>query len=315
MPDRCWAKPITAVIEPSETCSLNCRFCPTGRRRKEREPVLMSPKTFKLAAEPLVDCLYEAYLYNWGEPFDNPTIWEYIKFMSDRKVKTIVSTNLNLPGKGDVESIIKSGLDTLIVSIDGTTEETYRLYRSGGDFGRTMETLKSIIKEKRINNLKRPFIIWQFVVFSHNEHQIDEAIDLAKQIGVDQITFLPTSPHMEKEIFNTEQQRISEVTGILPKDERFHLYTGSRGEGKLRRRSDCTMLWDGITIRTDGGVAPCCSSYFARYDFGNVHNEHILEIWNNQKYQESRRTQRTTGRYKSNTVCNICNQNNPQIWY
>ena len=84
----------------------------------------------------------------------------------------------------DINKLLQSSLDTLILSIDGITQETYSKYRRGGDFNKVMNNLKEIIRRKKLFKKKNPKIIWQFLCMRHNEHEIPGLKKLTKRLGI-----------------------------------------------------------------------------------------------------------------------------------
>ena len=89
---RPWAWPTHLQVEPSSLCNLRCAFCPvtTGLQRPTG---LMDLGVFKKALTELGDYLLLINLWNWGEPFLNPAVYDMIAFARQRGVKVISSTN------------------------------------------------------------------------------------------------------------------------------------------------------------------------------------------------------------------------------
>ena len=112
-----------------------------------------------------------------------------VRYASDKKIYTATSTNAHFLTKENAEKTVQSGLDRLIISIDGTTQEVYENYRIGGKLEKVLEGTKNIIQAKKRLKVSKPHIIFQFLVVRPNEHQIQEAKELAKKLGVDEIKF------------------------------------------------------------------------------------------------------------------------------
>ena len=125
--------------------------------------------------------------YFQGEPYLNPDFLEMVKYASSKKIYTATSTNAHYLNDANAKRTVESGLDRLIISIDGTTQDTYQQYRVGGHLQKVLEGAKNIVKWKKELKSKTPFIIFQFLVVRHNEHQIEEVKRFAKEIGVDQV--------------------------------------------------------------------------------------------------------------------------------
>jgi MoaA/NifB/PqqE/SkfB family radical SAM enzyme len=95
-------------------------------------------------------------LYSWGEPFQNQRIHEYIAYAHKQKIATIISSNLNKPLTLEMaEQVIKSGLDVMIVSLDGVTQDVYEVYRVTGHLDRVLDNLKLLDEKKRSGAQKR----------------------------------------------------------------------------------------------------------------------------------------------------------------
>ena len=125
---------------------------------------------------------------NWGEPFLNPELSKLIKYAKGYNVDTKVDSNLNILDEKCAEDIILSGLDKIIVSIDGASAETYSKYRVGGDFNTAINNLKLLIRKKKELARTNPYICWQFLVFRHNEHEIEQVKKLGQDLGVDNVS-------------------------------------------------------------------------------------------------------------------------------
>ena len=95
-----------------------------------------------------------------------------------------MSTNLNKPLSPQMaEDIIKSGLDVMIVSLDGVTQEVYEKYRVGGRLDRVLDNVKLLVQKKKELGSSTPHMEWQFIVMQQNEHQMEEAQQLAADFG------------------------------------------------------------------------------------------------------------------------------------
>lgn len=309
LPERAFARPVKMIIEPSGRCNLNCPLCPTGRRLDGRKETNLGIEIFKKAVDPLIPYLYEIYLYNWGEPLLNPRLFEMVRYCSQRRIRTVVSTNLTLFESRMMSPLMDSGLDTLIVSLDGASSGSYSQYRRRGNFGKACQSLKAIAAEKTKRGAKFPRLVWQFIVFRHNESEIPQAIAMAKQLGIDEIKFIASFAKMETLAYKAADKKQEELKNFLPRDNRYHLYNSNKDA--TRKAASCPFLWNQIAVRADGGVAPCCGSYHKDDDFGSLPNNDIMAVWNNEKYQQARKTLRTGGWFRSHTICDQCIINDP----
>src|SRR5439155_7274651 len=119
------------------------------------------------------ELLYLVFYFQ-GEPYLNPDFLDMVKYASSKKIYTATSTNAHYLNDETAKRTIESGLDRLIISIDGTTQEVYQQYRVGGRLNKVLEGTKNIVKWKKELRSKTPFIIFQFLVVKPNEHQIED---------------------------------------------------------------------------------------------------------------------------------------------
>jgi MoaA/NifB/PqqE/SkfB family radical SAM enzyme len=139
--------------------------------------------------EELSPKLTTVIFYFQGEPFISKDVYELINFASQKKVFSITSSNGHYFTQENIQKIIKSGLDKLIISMDGTTQEVYEKYRANGSLDKVIEGTEFLVSEKQITKSKLPKLELQFLVTAENEHQINDAKKLAKELKVDQINF------------------------------------------------------------------------------------------------------------------------------
>src|SRR4030095_11393375 len=182
-----WGYPISISFEPTTSCNLRCPECPSGLRAFTRPTGMLQKDFFSETIDQLHKELLYLVFYFQGEPYLNPRFLEMVQYASSKKIYTATSTNAHYLNDANARKTVESGLDRLIISIDGTTQETYQQYRVGGNLDRVLEGAANIVKWKKELKSQTPFIIFQFLVVRHNEHQIEEVQRMAKEIGVDQV--------------------------------------------------------------------------------------------------------------------------------
>jgi MoaA/NifB/PqqE/SkfB family radical SAM enzyme len=184
-----WGMPISISFEPTTSCNLRCPECPSGLRAFSRPTGMLRKDFFTETIDQLSKDLTYLVFYFQGEPYLNPDFLNMVAYASSKKIYTATSTNAHYLNEEKAKRTVESGLDRLIISIDGTTQETYQQYRVGGRLDKVLEGAKNMVKWKKEMRSKTPFIVFQFLVVRHNEHQIEEIKALAKEIGVDDIWF------------------------------------------------------------------------------------------------------------------------------
>src|SRR5215510_636848 len=179
--------PISISFEPTTSCNLRCPECPSGLRSFTRPTGMLSSSLFKSVIDQLAPTLSYLTFYFQGEPFLHPDFLEMVRYASEKGIYTATSTNAHFFKDETSKATIESSLDRLIISIDGTSQDTYQSYRVGGSLEKVIEGTRNILKWKKELNLKTPRVIFQFLVVRQNEQQIPEVYKLADELGVDQV--------------------------------------------------------------------------------------------------------------------------------
>src|SRR5882672_1862082 len=149
--------PVQAYIEPTLFCNLRCPACPTGLQLGLRPSATIKWDLFKSAIDELGDYVFSLYMYNWGEPLLHRQTPEMIQYAKTKDMNIVMSTNLSLKLSDEyIERLVQSGLDRLVVSLDGTTAETYSKYRLRGDFQLVCENMLRIQAVKKKLGLQKP---------------------------------------------------------------------------------------------------------------------------------------------------------------
>ena len=278
-----WGYPYEWEVDTTNICQLKCPLCHTGLGTVNRDKGVMHFDTFAKTIDEVKDHCIWLSLYSWGEPFLNRDIDRFVSYAHKSNIATIISSNLNKPLTPEMaERLIRSGLDVLIISLDGTTQDVYEVYRVAGHLDRVLDNIRLLTKKRAELGSTTPFLEWQFIVMRQNEHQVEEARQVAQELGVDAITFKPVDfPHGEENLEVAKQWLPkAELQARLAADPFRKPYQ----EGGTR----CWRLWRSAVVNWDGGYAPCCYLTDAADDFGNVTHQSVKKIWNNHLYRTAR---------------------------
>lgn len=299
--------PFSLGIETGNICNLKCPLCPTGREDANMNKGFMKFELFKQIIDQLKDNLLSINLYSWGEPLLNPDLIAMIKYAKEinKNIKIVTSTNLNIRDDKLLQDLIKSEIGEIIVSCDGATPETYAKYRVGGDFNLVMQNIKLLLSFKKEINSKTD-IVWNFLVFKHNEHEIEKAKKLARSIGVP-LRIAKMRTYMREEILKPHKDSIKKYKDWIPDKAEYSAYDKETGSTKKVIKT-CRKPWQEISINWDGKVFPCCAVYGDEYSFADIKENDIKHIWNNPIYIEARR-QIIDKKRKVTTICGICRNN------
>jgi radical SAM protein with 4Fe4S-binding SPASM domain len=303
---RLYYYPARITIESGNVCNLRCPLCPTGQRDVSAKKGFLSFSDFKRFIDEVGKNLLLIRLYNWGEPLLNKDFVKMVEYANSKKIAVKISTNLSLPIEDtQAEALIKANLQKIYVSCDGASNSTYSVYHIDGDYGKVISNMRLLLEKKK--QLKNHYteIVWLFHVFSHNEHEIEKARAMAKDIGI-KLTINKMRTDMGKEIFETADKSIERDSKWLPANPEYNVFDVV--EKKPKNRFSCDLLWSETVINWDGSILPCCSVYSETHSFGNIKEDSFKSIWNNEKYISARKE--VLGR-KNNikTVCHICKAN------
>jgi radical SAM protein with 4Fe4S-binding SPASM domain len=272
--------PISISFEPTTSCNLRCPECPSGLRAFTRETGMLDPEFFKRTIDELYkDVLYLTFYFQ-GEPFLHPQFSEMVKYASEKKIYTATSTNAHFLDDEKAKKIVESGLDRLIISIDGTTQETYEQYRIGGSLEKVFAGTKNVVQWKRQLKSKTPHLIFQFLVVRHNESQVDELNKLAEDIGVNEIAFKTAQVY--------EYEHGNDLIPLNEKYSRYKKNADGRWSIKNKLLNHCWKMWHSCVITWDGKIVPCCFDKDASHVMGSLQQKSFSEIWNGESYRNFR---------------------------
>ncbi|MCE3283364.1 MAG: radical protein [Chitinophagaceae bacterium] len=294
-----WGYPITVSFEPTTSCNLRCPECPSGLREFTRPTGMLKKDFFRDTIDEIHKELLYLIFYFQGEPFLNRDFLEMVKYAHDKGIYTATSTNAHYLDDETARKTVESGLDRLIISIDGTSQDVYQQYRVGGKLDKVLEGARNIVKWKKELKSKTPFVFFQFLVVKHNEHQIAEVKALAKEIGVDQVRFKTA------QVYDFE----NDPHQLIPTIDKYSRYKKDKS-GKMQSKSGlgnhCWKLWHANVITWDGLVVPCCFDKDAMHQLGNLKTQSFKETWNNANYKQFRRELMTSR--KNIDICANCSE-------
>jgi radical SAM protein with 4Fe4S-binding SPASM domain len=298
-----WGLPIALSLEPTTSCNLRCPECPSGLRSFTRPTGMLTNDVFKKTIDELHRSLLYLIFYFQGEPYLNPRFLEMVKYASSKGLYTATSTNAHYLNDENARKTVESGLDRIIISIDGTTQEVYQQYRVGGKLDKVLEGTRNLIKWKRELKSSTPHVIFQFLVVRPNEHQIEEVKKLAKEMGVDEVG-LKTA-----QIYDYEHG-----SNLIPTIDYYSRYQNN-GDGtwsfKNKLLDHCWKMWHSCVITWDGLVVPCCFDKDAEYRMGDLKQQTFKELWQSGPYRNFR-TQLLKGR-EHIEMCRNCSEGT-QVW-
>lgn len=245
------AFPTEVVLELTNHCNLKCITCP--------HPIMVRPKGFmdlELAKKIIETCSSWAELIDFdmfGESQMHPHFFEIVQFAKNKKIKTLLNTNLTWQSEEQLQALAKNGPDLLVVSVDGATKKNYESIRIGGDWQKLMKNIDYLVSCNPCSH-----IVIQMVVSTLNLNQIKKFKTMWKSKN---ISF-----------------RLHPYEVLLPGKNDILIMKKSE-----RPKSHCIMPWRKFVIAWDGSVVPCCADFDKSYVLGDMNFESITEVWNGKK--------------------------------
>lgn len=292
-----WGRPAILTIEPTNICNLRCPLCTTGNNEMLRPNGKMSLDTFGNILDKMGDDIFFLLLYHQGEPYINKHFLEFVRLAKAKNIYCTTSTNAHYFDDETIRATIDSGLDSMIVSLDGVTQESYETYRVKGNLDKVVSGLRRFMEIKQQRKSRTPLIALQFLVMKHNERELPFIKKLAKELGVDRL------------LIKTIEVRTAEEARLwLPANERFRRYQFDEQNLRVKNseKKSCPRPWLSTLINWDGSMVPCCFDKNGSFIMGNINEaKNIDELWAGEKFI-SFRTQLSADR-RSIDMCRNCN--------
>ena len=274
-----WSRPFVLRLEPTSVCNLRCTRCSTGLGRDPRPKGFLDLADLDILIEQVRDHVVFVRLDGAGEPLLHPEINECIRRIRKAGMAVTLSSHLNTPPTGGFDELVGSGLDRLVVAVDGACQETYEKYRVGGNLDRVIEHLEQICVA-RDRQKYRMIMDIQFLDWGYNHHEIPEIQKLAQKFCADKVTVI--SPDWA--------------------------VTGAHANPNRSRR--CFWLWCVVTVDWRLHYRSCTNAWTYPFPNANAHDTPVHQMWNCEAMAEARRFNRNKCSALISTdakcLCNHC---------
>lgn len=295
--------PYSLSIEPTTACNLGCPECPSGLKQFTRPTGKLNLELHDKMLSQLHKSVFYINYYFQGEPFLHPDFLKLIQTAKKRKIYTSTSTNAHFINEAKAQEIIESGLDRLIISIDGLTQKTYENYRVHGTLEKVIDGTKQLIAAKKKLKSNTPHLIFQFLAVKPNEHEIDQVFELGKEMGIDEVR-----------IKSAQLYDYKNGNPLMPENEKYSRYKlQSDGTYKLKYKTGnhCWRMWSSSVLTWDGKVVPCCFDKDAKHVLGSIENHDFKDIWTGNQYHNFRKAVRN--HRNEIDICKNCSEG-AKVW-
>ena len=183
------SRPFGLVVDPSDMCQLACPGCVHSERSEtlkifDWRPGTLAQDRFSALLKRYGPHAIGVYFCNYGEPLLNLNTPQLIRRAKSYLLGTALSTSLSVQ-RFDPDAYVQSGLDFMVLSIDGATQPVYERFRRNGKLELVLGNAGKLVDAKRRLRRRTPVLSWNFLAFEHNAHEIPLAARMARKIGVD----------------------------------------------------------------------------------------------------------------------------------
>ena len=265
-------RPAHMKIELTNYCNLACPMCP--HEQMQREVGYMKPELFRRIIDMATPELEFAYLHHLGESLFHGRIGELIRYGRSRGVAMGLSTNATYLDERKARVLLESGLDFLVVSMDGASPDTYERIRVGGDFQTTVRNVRAFFEmKKRLPNATT--VVVQMIVSEANRHEVEPFAKLWSECGAQVMMKEARSWAGQVDLGRlTQIRRGAGPSAPAPAEPTQHV--------------PCRMLWTELTVLWDGAVVPCVNVFEKQNVLGNLQTQSLDEVWNDPALRELR---------------------------
>jgi len=269
--EKIFRKPTQAIIETTNRCNLNCPFCMVGMQNEllaehgttahdlmTRPLGSMSEDTFNAVKRELRTFgIKKVYLHFQGEPMLNKLTPKFASELKKDRFEVGIFTNGLVFNDENIAELADIEIDLIRFSVDGASEKSYQQNRVGGQFIKVYENMKKVV---HAHDGKKTRIEWQFLALRNNEHEVNEAKEMASELGINFFVkgFRETDPH------------------LAPTNQTYRAKA---------LKKPCTDIYHQVGIYWNGDVVPCCYDVDGKEIMGNLNDNSIVKIWNSEKYK------------------------------
>jgi len=255
-------------FELIEGCNLRCDYCPCRLWLKKKRDIIPFDKYKEIIDEGVKNNLCSIELNGINEPLLQSNIIEYIKYAHSVSIPIIsLHTNATLLNKNIANRLIESGLTLLIFSLDAVNKNTYETIRRGATYEKVVNNINSFLELKQEKKVDFPLTRISFVMNKLNQGEFLSFYDFWKE-KVDYVSHSDfCNPFVGMDIYE---------------------YIENKYRLKSPNIFSCNEPFQRLFVCSNGDVCPCCSFFGKELKIGNIYQDSILELWNNEKMKKVR---------------------------
>ena len=297
--------PDVVRVEPVGLCNFRCRHCLTGQKPNRRQQMPYHKFQQILSQFVEADQIPRVMVfYHGGEPLLNQDLESFIAAAKEAGVqKTVITTNGSLLDEDRAKALLDVGLDEMKVSFDGNSAEENNWVRRNADFFHDAGNIKHLLQIKKERGLDYPT-----VRISNVSICSEQDVDRVYESGMEPVDTLPEyiqdffAEYLDLVDYQT-------VTAMVWPGYQVEKPFSAKSFPSLKPRY-CSIIFETVSILANGDIVPCCYDIGGQFVVGNVFENSIFDIWENQEYIEFRKDFRK-GKY--NNLCLSCKNVIPRL--
>jgi len=268
-------KPHKAMVEVSRACNLKCPLCPAGNGLGHKYPS-MRLESYERLIDMIAPYIVFLKLYNYGEPLLHPDIIGCVSYAKAAGIESVeITTNGTIMTREIAQGLVEAGLDLFRVSVDGTTQAEYEVYRVGGQLAEVLKNASMVSEARSAVGAESPIIEFQIIAMRQNEASIATFEKMSREAGADRIRVKTLNAYM------SGPERKRDAGGLLPENPRFSRYEPGK-ELSVRPRYAmrfCDWPWTRLVVNANGDVVPCCYDYNGEHSLGHAGAGSFDDLW------------------------------------
>lgn len=285
--------PFTVILDSSEACNFRCNYCFRSSNNVNAwgeyaiKKNIMSMDVFEKAVSQILrfsESVKQISLSCHGEPLCNRRLPQMARYIKDRGIDARISihTNASLLNKEYAKEIAESGIDKIVVSLQGLDAEVYkRVCGVSIDYDDFFNNLAYLYKNKR-KETKIHIKIMDIAVEGREEEFYERFGSIADTVFVEQMV---------------------PIWKNVNKDDCPHTIKNKYGQ-EFPLQECCPLIFNTIVVTPEGDVYPC-TQITSKEKLGNIFDNTLVEMWNCEKRKELLIRQLTDNQPESCRDCYI----------
>jgi len=311
-----------AKLKLTRRCNLQCVKCNYWRRIVRDE---LTTDEVLSVIDQLSEMGCRTIKFSGGEVLLRKDIFALLKHAKERGIATSITSNGTLIDKTTASKLVRSGLDSITISIDSHEPETHdKIVGVRGSWKRSTAAIKNLKESSKM--LKRDLIIaLQSVVLKSNYHKLPEIIKLANKLNINKLSLLSfvdhhlkdkgermnrndlaySSVHLLRELYDSAGELGVKIVNYGP----LQLYPQHiRIDNNILKtdiysKIPCFVPWMNVYISSNGDVYACCSSKLPSFRMGNIRTSRLDYLANSMAFRDFRKSSKPP---INRRICGLC---------